>query len=343
MYHSYCSKEIRIALNNWYSIHARTLPWRINTTIYGTWLSEVILQQTRMEVGVKKWQKIITKFPTVRNLAEASEDQVLKAWEGLGYYRRARFLHKAAQIINSNGTFPKSYDEWLKLPGIGSYTAAAISSITFNEEVAAVDGNVKRVISRLVGYQDPINNSQGSNKINNIAKLLLDTENPGTHNQAMMELGALVCKPKKPNCNCCPISKQCISSNNSLLLNKIPSKVKPKKIKDIDLIWHLVRFKKNIVTIKMPSEGIWGSLWGFHHTKPSTDFFIKTKTLKPIVHLLTHRRIHAKFHMWEAINKKAIIDYASSINGKIIPINELKNLAMPRLITKYILPIITIR
>ena len=169
-------------------INARQLPWRLNTTVYGTWLSEVILQQTRMEVGVKKWQKIITSFPTVKHLAEASEDQILKAWEGLGYYRRARFLHKAAKIINTNGEFPKSYIEWLKLPGIGPYTAAAISSITLNEEVAAVDGNVTRVISRLVGLQEPVNNSKGSKKINNVAKLLLDIEKPGNHNQAMMEL-----------------------------------------------------------------------------------------------------------------------------------------------------------
>ena len=339
----YCSddcKEIRIALKKWYSVHARTLPWRLNTTIYGTWLSEVILQQTRMEVGVKKWQKIITKFPTVRHLAEATEDQVLKAWEGLGYYRRARNLHKAAQIINFNGSFPLSYEEWLKLPGIGSYTAAAISSIIFNEKVAAVDGNVKRVISRLVGLTDPINNSQGEKKINSIAKLLLDIENPGTHNQAMMELGALVCKPKKPKCNSCPISKRCTSSNNTELLNKIPSKVKAKKIRDIDLTWHLVRYDEFIVTIKMPPNGIWGNLWGFHHNIPSTDSFLKTKTLKPVVHMLTHIKIHANFFIWEAINKQALVDYAASINGKVIPTNQLKKLAMPRLITKHILPII---
>lgn len=334
-------KEIRERLKKWYLIHARKLPWRLNTNVYGTWLSEVILQQTRMEVGVKKWQEIIASFPTVKHLAEASEDQILKAWEGLGYYRRARFLHKAAQMINDNGAFPESYHEWLKLPGIGSYTAAAISSITFNEEVAAVDGNVKRVISRLVGLEEPINNSKGSKKINNVAKLLLDIEKPGNHNQAMMELGALVCKPKKPKCNSCPISNQCCSSNNADLLNKIPSKVKPKKIKDIELIWHLVRYKTFIVIIKFPSEGIWGNLWGFPHHKPSNDSFLKLKKLKPVVHLLTHKKIHANFFMWEASNKQVLKDYASSINGKVIPMCELNKLAMPRIFTKHILPIIT--
>ena len=334
-------KEIRERLKKWYMIHSRKLPWRLNTHVYGTWLSEVILQQTRMEVGVKKWQEIIASFPTVKHLAEASEDQILKAWEGLGYYRRARFLHQASQIIHANGEFPASYDEWLKLPGIGSYTAAAISSITFNEEVAAVDGNVKRVVSRLIGLNDPVNTSQGSKKINNITKLLLDIENPGNHNQAMMELGALICKPKKPKCNSCPISKQCISSNNAELLNKIPLKVKPKKIKDVELIWHLVRYKTFIVTIKFPSEGIWGNLWGFPHHKPSNDYFLKLKTLKPVVHLLTHKKIHATFFMWEASNNQVLKDYASSINGKVMPMCELKKLAMPRILTKHILPIIT--
>ena len=185
-------KEIREKLKKWYLIHARKLPWRLNTTVYGTWLSEVILQQTRMEVGVKKWQKIIASFPTVKHLSEASEEQILKAWEGLGYYRRARFLHKAAKIINTNGEFPKSYIDWLKLPGVGVYTAAAISSITLNEEVAAVDGNVTRVISRLFGLQEPVNTSKGLKRIDSIAKLLLDMQNPGNHNHAMMELGALV-------------------------------------------------------------------------------------------------------------------------------------------------------
>ncbi len=334
-------KEIRGRLKKWYLTHARKLPWRLNTNVYGTWLSEVILQQTRMEVGVKKWQEIISSFPTVKHLAEASEDQILKAWEGLGYYRRARFLHKASQIIHANGEFPASYDEWLKLPGIGAYTAAAISSITFNEEVAAVDGNVKRVVARLIGLNDPVNTSQGSKKINNIAKLLLDIENPGNHNQAMMELGALICKPKKPKCKSCPISKQCVSSNNAELLNKIPLKVKPKKIKDVELIWHLVQYKTFIVTIKFPSEGIWGNLWGFPHHKPSNDSFLKLKTLKPVVHLLTHKKIHANFFIWEASNKQVLKDYASSLNGKVIPMCELKKLAMPRILTKHILPIIT--
>ncbi len=341
MHYNHDYKKIRTELKKWYSIHARSLPWRVKTNIYGTWLSEVILQQTRMNVGVKKWQTIIATFPTVKHLANATEDQVLKAWEGLGYYRRARFLHKAAQKIYNNSSFPESYDEWLKLPGIGTYTAAAISSIIFNEEVAAVDGNVKRVISRLVGLKDPINNSQGSKKINKIAKLLLDKESPGNHNQAMMELGALICKPKNPKCNSCPISKQCTCSNNAELLNKIPATIKPKKIKNIDLIWHLVRYKKYIVTIKTPSEGIWGNLWVFPNTEPSTDSFVKKKTLPPVVHLLTHKRIYAKFYTWEAVNKQELVAYASSINGEVIPIIELKNLAMPRLITKNILPIFT--
>ena len=334
-------KDVRQGLKQWYSKHARDLPWRVNTNSYGTWLSEIILQQTRMEVGVKKWFHIIASFPTVKHLADASEDQILKAWEGLGYYRRARFLHKAAKIINTNGEFPKSYIDWLKLPGVGVYTAAAISSITLNEEVAAVDGNVARVISRLFGLQEPVNTSKGLKRIDSIAKLLLDMQNPGNHNQAMMELGALVCKPKNPKCHSCPISKHCVCSNNSELLNKIPLKVKHKKIQDVELIWHLVRYKTFIVTIKFPSDGIWGNLWGFPSHKPSNDSFKKLKTLKPVVHLLTHKKIHANFFMWEARNKQVLKDYALSINGKVISICELKKLAMPRILTKHILPIIT--
>ena len=182
----------------WYLAHKRDLPWRTTAIPYYIWLSEIILQQTRVEQGLPYYQAFVTEYPTVDNLANASEEEVLKLWQGLGYYSRARNLHATAKYISNelNGIFPISYKELIKLKGVGDYTASAIASICFNEATAVVDGNVYRALARYFGIFTPINTSLGTKEFKNLAQQLIDVDNPGDHNQALMEFGARQCNPK---------------------------------------------------------------------------------------------------------------------------------------------------
>ena len=324
----------RTALRSWYSHHARDLPWRLSPSLYGTWLSEIILQQTQMETGIPKWHLFIQHFPTVGHVARASEDQVLKAWEGLGYYRRARHLHQAARSIDAAGEFPKSYAAWLKLPGVGPYTAAAIASIGLGEAVAAVDGNVQRVVARWAGITDPVNAKIGAQEVQEVADAWLDHDAPGNHNQAVMELGALVCLPRNPFCNRCPLSTNCASVNQPDMWGILPTKKPKKKVQRWNLTWHIARYENYIVAIQRPKSGVWAKLWTFPESPPSVNFHPRGELMKPITHLLTHRRIEAKFQGWKAPNKAAMKAYASAVGGEVLTRDELEKLAMPRLITK---------
>ena len=189
-------------LGKWYKEHKRDLPWRSTKSAYEIWLSEIILQQTRVQQGMPYYKRFLERFPDVHQLAKASPEEVLKLWQGLGYYTRARNLHATAQEIteNYNGRFPADYDKLLSLKGIGEYTAAAIASIAFGIPVALVDGNVSRVLARLYGIRTPVTSPPGKKEIQRLAERILDKKNPGIHNQAVMELGALVCLPKNPSC-----------------------------------------------------------------------------------------------------------------------------------------------
>ncbi len=204
-------QEVRKALFCWYSKAKRNLPWRQEINFYRVWVSEIILQQTQVKQGWSYFEQFLKKFPDFRSLANANEKEVLNLWQGLGYYSRAINMHKAAKQILSefNGIPPKTFTEIKKLKGIGDYTAAAISSIVFNEPHAVVDGNVYRVLSRLLADKTPITTITGKKHFTSLANKLLDKNNPGDFNQAMMELGALVCKPANPLCSECPLKKQC--------------------------------------------------------------------------------------------------------------------------------------
>ena len=197
----------------WYLQNKRDLPWRKTKNPYFIWLSEIILQQTRVNQGLDYYNKFITSFPTVFELAEASEESVLKLWQGLGYYSRARNLHYSARyIVNElNGIFPKSYNELLKLKGVGDYTASAIASICFNEPTAVVDGNVYRVLARYFGLNTTINSTKGIKEFKELAQQLIPTEKPDIYNQAIMEFGAVQCKPQNPDCNVCPLNTSCVA------------------------------------------------------------------------------------------------------------------------------------
>lgn len=216
-------------IREWYEKNRRELPWRETHDPYRVWLSEVILQQTRVDQGLGYYRRFLEAFPNVDALARASEDEVLKLWQGLGYYSRARNLHQAAREIMAErgGALPEDYEGWLKVKGVGAYTAAAIASICFGEPRAVVDGNVSRVIARIHGVETPVNSSAGAREIAALAGGMLDRSDPGTHNQAMMEFGALQCIPRDPGCPVCPVQVQCIA-NRTGEVNRLPVK-RPRK------------------------------------------------------------------------------------------------------------------
>ena len=324
----------RGAMKAWYASHARPLPWRETPSVYGTWLSEVMLQQTRVDTGIPKWHAFKEAFPDVAALATASDEEVLKAWEGLGYYRRARLLHRAAQAIHEAGRFPETYGEWLSLPGIGPYSAAAISSIAFDQCVAAVDGNVQRVASRWAGVTEAVDSKGGIRAIQAIAEAWLDKDDPGSHNQAVMEIGALVCKPKNPECSRCPLANTCQSSNNPDMWGALPVKQPKKKPQEWALHWHVVTWKSEVAVVQSPEQGVWASMWVFPETAPPRNFSDLGRLGEPVKHVLTHKRIAASFQLWQAPDSAQLRAYAMDAGGRVMSWEAFGNRPRPRLLTK---------
>lgn len=301
----------------WYQQNLRDLPWRQTRDPYKIWLSEIILQQTRVIQGLPYYLKFVETFPDVDSLARASEQQVLRLWQGLGYYSRARNLHKCARLISSQhrGEFPKSFEELKKLPGIGDYTAAAIASICFREPVAVLDGNVFRVLSRIFGIDTPINSPEGKKQFAFQANALVSAKNPDVHNQAVMEFGALHCTPKNPSCENCPFESTCFAAQNELQ-EKLPVKLKGKAVRK--RYFNYIVFKKgNTLWMKKRNQkDIWNGLYDFYlvetkkavktNTLLSTDNTLKkimlsdaTVTHKKYRHVLTHQIIISTFTIVE--------------------------------------------
>ncbi|MEJ2004326.1 MAG: A/G-specific adenine glycosylase, partial [Cyclobacteriaceae bacterium] len=254
--------EITVRILRWYREFKRDLPWRNTSDPYKIWLSEVILQQTRVNQGLPYYEKFISLFPTVHVLAQASEQQVLRAWEGLGYYSRARNLHACAKIISEkhNGKFPQSIDQLLDLPGIGPYTAAAIGSFCFNEPEPVVDGNVFRVLARIYGIDKDIRNSHSF--FTGIARQLIPPENPGEFNQAIMEFGAIQCKPKSPDCPVCPLQEYCVAYKNGIQ-EKLPYK-SPAKPTRKRYFHYIVLQDDDRFLMRMRSDNdIWKNMYDF--------------------------------------------------------------------------------
>ena len=298
----------------WYRKHKRDLPWRNTNDPYQIWLSEIILQQTRVEQGLPYYLKFLEHFPTVSSFADASEDQVLHLWQGLGYYSRGRNMLKTAKNIqeNMNGVFPHQYKELIKLIGIGEYTAAAISSFSSNEAKAVVDGNVYRVLARYFGIETPINSTLGKRQFQEAADELLDTNNAGEHNQAMIEFGALQCKPKNPNCAQCPFVTSCYAYKNKMV-QQLPVKLKTIKIKHRYFYYFIISYQNQILIKRRDNTDIWAGLHDFpliereNETniddilkQTELDFWFQTKfTVKSISpqikHILTHQRLFAQF------------------------------------------------
>ena len=306
---------LQYTLINWYEENRRDLPWRHNPTPYQVWLSEVILQQTRVNQGWDYYLRFIEKWPTVADLAEASEEEVLKMWQGLGYYSRARNLHHCAkQVVEQyGGQFPADFEQLRKLKGIGNYTAAAIASIAFNLPHAVVDGNVYRVLSRLFDIDTPININEGQTIFAQLADELLNREQPGLHNQAMMEFGALHCTPKNPNCLHCPLQAQCLAFERQTVMLR-PVKLAKTKVTTRYFNYLILKINDSVYLHKRSGNDIWKNLYDFpciESQRPMTveevvasDVFLqlienKTFTIiksSPVfTHKLTHRTLLAQF------------------------------------------------
>lgn len=257
-------RRIRRALLAWYGRNARELPWRGTRDPYAVWVSEIILQQTRIDQGTPYYNRFMAAFPTVQALAAASEDAVLKQWEGLGYYSRARNLHHAAKTIVSEreGAFPETAQAWQALPGVGRYTAGAIASIAFDEPVPVLDGNVKRVLARLFDIAEPVDQSNTEQRLWTLAEALVAPRRPGDFNQAMMELGATVCVPKAPLCSACPVHRVCRSATRGTQTER-PVKKKKAATPHYEIVVAAIEKNGRFLLGKRPPKGLLGGLWEF--------------------------------------------------------------------------------
>ena len=256
--------SIRRALLKWFREDARDLPWRKTKDPYFIWLSEIILQQTRVDQGLPYYLRFTRAFPTVRDLADAPEEAVLKLWEGLGYYTRARNLHKAAKLVVNEygGELPKKAEMLQFLPGIGRYTAGAISSIAFGERAPIVDGNVKRVLARIYDMNACIDTPEVEKELWALAESLVPPGNPGDFNQSMMELGARICTPKKPDCASCPVQKQC-QGYAAGVQESLPVRKAKKAVPHKEIVVAVIKVDGNYLLGRRPSEGFLGGLWEF--------------------------------------------------------------------------------
>jgi A/G-specific adenine glycosylase len=332
----------------WYSIHKRELPWRETKNPYDIWLSEIILQQTQVKQGLPYYEAFIKKYPTVFDLAKASEESVLKLWQGLGYYSRARNLHATAKYValELNGEFPDNYKALIKLKGIGDYTASAIASIAFNEVAAVVDGNVYRVLARYFGIDTPINSTLGIKEFKQLASSLIDEQHPATYNQAIMDFGAQQCKPKNPDCTICPINTSCAALQKNLV-DVLPVKLKKTKVttKYFNFLVCIDK-NKNILFEKRVGKGIWQNLYQFplietekslsvdeFHLLDLENGFLQLSAFDYAlyndvdkVHKLSHQHLYTKF--W-------IIEVEQSLKEGI-PINDLDTYPTPVLLSDFI-------
>ena len=309
-------KEFARLLIEWYHEHKRDLPWRNTNDPYLIWISEIILQQTRVAQGYAYYQRFIERFPNLESLAAAEENEVLKYWQGLGYYSRARNLHQAA--ISVNGVFPVKYEDILKLKGVGTYTAAAICSFAYNQPHAVVDGNVYRVLSRFFGINEPIDSGKGKKIFASLAHDLLDKIQPALYNQAIMDFGALQCTPLSPDCTVCPFKNRCFAFNHNMV-SSLPIKQNKTKTSERFFYYLLIRDNGNIYLNKRTKNDIWKNLYELplieSNTALAVDDFIRkqefasifkedsvvnVRLLNKTKHVLSHRIIYADFYELEA-------------------------------------------
>ena len=331
----------------WYQENKRQLPWRSTIDPYKIWLSEIMLQQTRVAQGLPYYEKFVAEFPSVYDLAAADQEKVLKLWQGLGYYSRARNMHETAKTIVKEfyGKFPSTYKELIKLKGVGDYTASAIASISFGEPEPVVDGNVYRVLARYFGVDLPINSAEGIKYFKSLAKQVMNTENIRDYNQSIMEFGAIQCAPKKPYCLHCPINDSCVALKENRV-HALPVKLKKTKVKNRYFNYLVVLDSNNHTLLEQrQGKGIWQNLYQFplietneaialESLQEKIKSFLKTTIVsdiflyndKPIIHKLSHQHLHTKF--WIVQTRKEL--------EAGLPWKEVSNFPVPVLIADFI-------
>ena len=337
-------------LIKWYKQHKRDLPWRNTADPYKVWLSEIILQQTRVAQGLPYYLSFVNAFPTVFDLAKAPEQKVLKLWQGLGYYSRARNLHTAAKEVvkNYKGVFPTDFEELKKLKGVGDYTAAAISSFCFNKPHAVVDGNVYRVLARLFAMDIPVNSTEGKKQFAQLAQELLDKKNAGVNNQAIMEFGAMYCTPHSPNCEACIFNDVCLSGSAGKA-SSYPVKIANKKVTTRYFEYFVITSNGNTYTQQRTESDIWKNLHQFpmlEYAEKAENSGVLEKMKKEILktktnnfkilkqtdykkHQLSHQTIFARFTYLD-------VKKFSNSTYKLITLKQLKKLPFPILIANEI-------
>ena len=320
------------ALLQWFKNNGRSLPWRETNDPYAIWLSEVILQQTRIAQGMSYWERFIAQWPTVNDLAAATENEVLKAWQGLGYYSRARNLHTAAQQVVKLGGFPQTFKELKTLKGVGDYTAAAIASIAFGEPVAVVDGNVYRVLSRYFGIDTPIDSTEGKKEFQALAQSLLPINEPADYNEAIMDFGATQCTPNSPHCSACPLCETCIAFREQRI-NELPVKSKKVKQRERHFTYLCIEYEGKIAIHQRGAGDIWQGLWELPQAEQLTsseDSAWKTEAQllqKGVKHILTHQILLADIYLWQPTRRPQLPSEFIWIEKQ-----DLENYALPRLI-----------
>lgn len=345
-------KQFSNDIIEWYHENRRNLPWRETKDPYRIWLSEVILQQTRVNQGLPYYERFVEAFPTVIDLANAPEDSVLRLWQGLGYYSRARNLHRCAKMVREtyNGLFPSTYDELLALPGIGSYTAAAIASIAFNQKVAVVDGNVYRVLARLFGVATDISSTDGKKQFSKLANDLISTDHPGDHNQAVMEFGATHCTPMQPRCPTCPFVKKCVAYSRGIV-DQLPVKERKTTKRTRFFYYFILREGRKIAMKKRTGRDIWNGLYEFYLVEALSEKKVKqvvktdellsalnveVKEVGSIRHILSHQVLEIRFFE-TAIKKQNLTKNKRLLEGlSFISAREAGQIPKPIAITRYL-------
>lgn len=334
----------------WYEKNKRDLPWRHTKDPYLIWLSEIILQQTRVAQGLPYYLRFVEAFPTVKDFAEANEDEVLRLWQGLGYYSRGRNMLFTAQFIHFNlgGNFPNNYSDLQKLKGVGAYTAAAIASFAFNEAVAVLDGNVFRVLSRFYGINDETTSPKGKQIFLEKANEILPLKGSATHNQAIMEFGALMCSPV-PHCESCPVNLECIAFQHNLQ-SVLPVKKKKLIIKNRFLYYFIFEFNNSFYLKKRTGNGIWQGLFEFYLVEKSKEctFYelIEDETLFPLINNskisffseeFKHKLTHQNLSIWFVHIKLEDTTESFYLTNKenFYPVNEVRALPKPIVLANY--------
>lgn len=326
------SELLYYQLYTWFDHNQRVLPWRETEDAYQIWVSEIILQQTRVEQGLPYFMRFIERFPTLLSLAQAKEDEVLRYWQGLGYYSRARNMYKAAQQLVSHGyaTFPQTFEEIRALPGIGDYTAGAISAFAYNQPYPALDGNVYRVLARLTDCEMPFDTSAGKRHFHQVANELLDRNNPRLFDSALMEFGALYCVPTSPDCVNCPLQTWCQAYAHHTV-SLLPVRKPRPKIRDryFNYTIYLTPDRQTLLHQRQEKD-IWHHLWEFPMVE--SDRLLPTNNLPhlDLKHQLSHQLIHARFTIVQTKN-------LPTIEGtQVIALSDLDNYALSRLTLKAI-------